>query len=354
MLRRLFGRSKPDKPVSDDSKEAAAGAEKSSPTAASPLDSSASEAGASKKVDPAEPERFEADKSVEATLQDSTVKLPLQNPSGNIQREELGIENSLDGKLAAAGKTSVGRQRDHNEDSFFMVTYSPKDAKKYFNFGLYIVADGMGGHLNGEVASQTAVNSISNDLVTQIFDPMVTGKRFSEETEIHDLLNNAAGNAHRSIREQAPGGGTTMTTVLITDNLMTIAHIGDSRAYLIGQDGSSEVLTRDHSFVKKLIELGHITAAEAAVHPQRNVLYRALGQGDTFEPDIATSPLPQKAHLLICSDGLWGVIAENEIIQAINSDSTLAATCDKLIDAANKAGGPDNITAIVVRLPEEN
>ena len=111
-------------------------------------------------------------------------------------------------------------------------------------------------------------------------------------------------------------------------------------------------LTRDHSLVRRLEELGQLTPEEAAIHPQRNVLYRALGQGEPFEPEIITAPLPQPGYLLVCSDGLWGVVPEERMGEIIKSAPLLSTACQGLIDAANAAGGPDNISAILVRLPE--
>lgn len=113
-----------------------------------------------------------------------------------------------------------------------------------------------------------------------------------------------------------------------------------------------EVLTRDHSLVQRLVELGQITDAEAAVHPQKNVLYRALGQGEPFSPDISTSPIPPNGYLLICSDGLWGVVPEEEITRIIFEAANPQEACSALVAAANEAGGPDNITAILVHLPD--
>jgi len=131
---------------------------------------------------------------------------------------------------------------------------------------------------------------------------------------------------------------------------MMIIHVGDSRAYHISKDGSIHVLTRDHSFVRKLVELGQITPEEAALHPQRNVLYRALGQSDTYDVDLSTLPLPEQGHLLICSDGLWGVISEAALVQITNSADRPSQAAQRLVDAANAAGGPDNISAILVQL----
>jgi serine/threonine protein phosphatase PrpC len=132
---------------------------------------------------------------------------------------------------------------------------------------------------------------------------------------------------------------------------ITLTHVGDSRAYSIHPDGRMQVLTRDHSLVRRLEELGQLTAEEAAQHPQRNVLYRALGQGDPFEPDISTFPLPKSGHLLLCSDGLWNVVPELDILHIIRTNPDPQQACQKMIDAANTAGGPDNISAILVCLP---
>ena len=157
--------------------------------------------------------------------------------------------------------------------------------------------------------------------------------------------------AHRAILKLAIGGGTTLTAVLIFGDQMTIAHIGDSLACLISPDKQVNTITRDHSFVKRLVELGQITAEEAAIHPQRNVLYRALGQGEPIDPDIITMTLPRGHFLLLCSDGLWGVVPQEEAIDIVISTPTLHTACQRLVDRANLAGGPDNITAILICYP---
>ena len=158
--------------------------------------------------------------------------------------------------------------------------------------------------------------------------------------------------AHDNILTQVTGGGTTLTTATIIGQQMTIAHVGDSRIYYIGFDGEINPLTRDHSLVKRLEELGQLTPEEAAVDPRRNVLYHALGQGTPLEPEMISSPLPQPGYLLVCSDGLWGVVPEDKISKIITSADTLPAACQELVDAANKAGGPDNITSVLIRLPD--
>ena len=157
--------------------------------------------------------------------------------------------------------------------------------------------------------------------------------------------------ANETVLRRDLGGGTTLTAALVLGERLTIAHVGDSRAYLIDMDRNIEVLTRDHSFVNRLIELGQITQQEAAVHPQRNVLYRALGQGEPFVPDIITAPLPHPGFLLICSDGLWGVVEQEVILDNIFSAPTPELACRNLAQLANAAGGPDNISVILVQMP---
>ena len=158
--------------------------------------------------------------------------------------------------------------------------------------------------------------------------------------------------AHRIILKEVQGGGTTVSAALLRGEQMTIAHVGDSRAYTISADGGIQVLTRDHSLVRRLIELGQITEEEASDHPQRNVLYRALGQGEPFEPDVSTYPITPGGYLLICSDGLWGVVSD-EVLASITLNAVDPQdACQQMVDAANKAGGPDNISVILVRFPE--
>jgi len=130
---------------------------------------------------------------------------------------------------------------------------------------------------------------------------------------------------------------------------MAIAHLGDSRAYAVYRDGRIEALTTDHSLVKRLQEMGQLTEEEAAIHPQKSVLYRALGQGATAQADIFTSSLPSQGFLLICSDGLWGVLSEDDIQRIVNSTSSPFLACHHLVEAANAAGGPDNISVVLVR-----
>jgi serine/threonine protein phosphatase PrpC len=247
---------------------------------------------------------------------------------------------------------SVGRQRDHNEDALFTLTTNLVCDQTQLPFGLYIIADGMGGHQHGEIASGVSVRSMASHIVRKLYLPFfgLSGEQGNES--LQEVMQAGVLEAHRAIIKDALGGGTTLTAVLILGNQMTITHVGDSRAYVIYSDGRMQTLTHDHSLVKRLEELGQITAEEAATHPQRNVLYRALGQGEPFEPDVGTFPLPHSGTLMLCSDGLWGVVHEREIFNIVSTAPDPQQACQLLVDAANAAGGPDNISVILVRIPD--
>jgi serine/threonine protein phosphatase PrpC len=246
---------------------------------------------------------------------------------------------------------SNGLQRDHNEDALFTLTTNLITDSHTIPFGLYIVADGMGGHEHGEEASGVAVRAMASHVISRLLNPLIDLPPRTPAEPIQTIMQDGVQVAHNAIVSHAPGGGTTLTAVLILSEQMTIVHVGDSRAYALGSDGDIEVLTRDHSLVNRLVELGQITSAEAATHPQRNVLYRALGQGEPVEAEVMSAPLPQSGHLLICSDGLWGVVPEAAVTEIIASAPSPGWACQNLVKAANQAGGPDNISVILLRLP---
>jgi PPM family protein phosphatase len=254
-------------------------------------------------------------------------------------------------QLMAACGQSVGLQREHNEDALFTLTTTLTTDHTNLPFGLYIVADGMGGHHHGEVASGIAARSMASYIINKLIAPLLSVKPITPEDSMQEIMQSGVQEAHRAITRQVPGSGTTLTAILILGEQMVIAHVGDSRAYAISSDGKMETLTRDHTLVRRLEELGQISHEEAANHPQRNVLYRALGQGEPFDPDVKTQRIPEEGYLLICSDGLWGVVPESELSRLIMNTSRLDLTCQAMIDSANAAGGPDNITAILIRLP---
>lgn len=245
---------------------------------------------------------------------------------------------------------SVGRQRDHNEDALYSFCATILNENEPRLFGLLIVADGMGGHQHGEIASGVAIRALSNYVIRKLYLPLFLPIPEPPEESLQEIMQGAVADAHRAIVKNAPGGGTTLTAALIVGDQMTITHVGDSRAYLFQNNGQVQILTRDHSLVKRLEELGQLTPEEAAQHPQRNVLYRALGQGEPFEPDINTYPIPKHGYLMLCSDGLWGVVSEKELFHKISQTADLHQACQGMVDAANQAGGPDNISVVLARL----
>lgn len=253
-------------------------------------------------------------------------------------------------QLLVASGQSVGRQRELNEDSLFSLTTTVAGNNSNPPFGLFIIADGMGGHQYGEVASNVAIRTISGYVLKKFHNTLFNLPALPLDESLQEIAQAAVMEAQRAVLREAPGSGTTVTAALVLGQQLTISHVGDSRAYLLYNEQRMEAVTRDHSLVRRLEELGQITSAEAAVHPQRNVLYRALGQGETLEPDVVTTPFPVGGYLLLCSDGLWGVVPEDEIRKTVYEAPTIQRACQNLITAANGAGGPDNISAILVQL----
>ncbi len=245
---------------------------------------------------------------------------------------------------------SIGLQREHNEDALFAMTTYFISNNSSLPFGLYIIADGMGGHLHGEKASEVAIHAMAFGVISKLLPSIQDAPIGNPSDTVQDIMKEGVQAAHQAIIEQAPGGGSTLTGILLLGDQMTIAHIGDSRAYAIDPQGNENLLTTDHSLVKRLVELGQITSDEAAIHPQRNVLYRALGQAEMVDADLISAPIPKSGYLVICSDGLWGLVPEDEMANIITSASSPQSASQSLLEAANTAGGPDNISVIIIEI----
>ena len=258
----------------------------------------------------------------------------------------------LQGRVLLGMAQSTGVERTHNEDSLFVLQGNAAGLEAMPEFGLYIVADGMGGHRSGEVASSISVRAVSRRLFEDSILQLMSIDPLTDVVPLQDLMRIALEEANLAVVERVPGGGTTLTAVLHLGHQITIGHVGDSRAYIL-TDSEARPITRDHSLVKRLEELGQLRPEEAEVHPQRNVLYRAIGQGANLEVDVFTLPIPRDSHMLLCSDGLWGVVPDQELRRIVSLAETPQEACDRLIDAANAAGGPDNISAVLVYFPPE-
>jgi len=245
---------------------------------------------------------------------------------------------------------SIGRERDKNDDSLLVISGGAESNDGIPDFGLYCVADGLGGYEHGAEASAVAVRTLAQGLTQGVLLDVITGTASQALTSIEDLVTLAVQQANREVRSRAEGGSTTLTCALVVGQECTIAHVGDSRAYMI-TDGAIKQLTRDHSLVQELIDTGTITEEQAADHPQRNVLWNAMGKAIDVKVDARTHPFPAGSSLLLCSDGLWGVVPEAEILRITAESLSPQIACEALVQAANEGGGPDNVSVVLVQQP---
>jgi serine/threonine protein phosphatase PrpC len=247
----------------------------------------------------------------------------------------------------------VGQVRDSNQDQAFAVLTSLPHSGDQLSLGFFIVADGMGGHAGGAIASARAVEVVAGFVLKGLLLPVLRG---DPPDAIQNVLRGALLEANARIRQEGvlkgTDMGTTVTAALLLREWVHLAHVGDSRVYTYDQEGL-QCRTRDHSLVARLLELGRITPEEARSHPRRNYLYQSVGQQDEIEVEIVSFSLGGCSHLMLCSDGLWGVVEEEVLVQALDSGDDPQAICEHLVDQANEAGGEDNITVVVVALPTD-
>ena len=246
--------------------------------------------------------------------------------------------------------SDAGMARDNNEDACFGMKWSSISVDERPDFGLFALADGMGGHLDGERASGVAVQTLAAEMLDSIGAPMLKYLEASKSPTILEALVKAAEKANRAVVKRVPGGGTTLSAVAIVGNLAYLAHVGDSRAYLIHGD-KIEQLTTDHTLVQRLIEMKELTPEEAATYPQKNVLYRALGQNEQLKMEGLIRTMPPGAQVLLCSDGLWDMVEDDAIHEVTVKSGSPQEACDRLVSIANRRGGADNVSVIVIRMP---
>lgn len=244
-------------------------------------------------------------------------------------------------KIEIVGATDVGQKRKRNEDSFRII--EPENCPSNIE-GVLIVADGMGGHAAGDVASQIAVDT---------FVEKFAGPEIRDSEEILATMGDALKRANSLIYEagrQNEGGsmGTTCTAAVISQGKIHVAHAGDSRGYL-QRDQELSQLTEDHSWVAQLVKEGHITSEQARVHPSRNVITRALGIENELVPDIITEEIRAGDIVLLCSDGLHGLVEDGEINEVLDS-TPIQEALFTLIRLSNDKGGDDNITAVAAAI----
>lgn len=260
-------------------------------------------------------------------------------------------------RLYFGATRDIGMVRATNEDTTVVFHSVQQNVQDNPAFSLFLVADGAGGHADGEFASTLAGRVMLETISEEIYMPMLLQNVDPASAEplapITEVLVDAVRKADRAIRKQVPGGGTTLTAVVIIGDLAHIVHVGDSRAYLITQEDGQEIqqLTRDHSVARRLQEIGQITAAEAVNHPEASRLWKIMGLSENLEPDITTRRLPPSCHLVLCSDGLWNMVPEADIATTVLSADTPQSAANVLVAAANANGGADNISVVVVRVP---
>jgi PPM family protein phosphatase len=246
--------------------------------------------------------------------------------------------------------SDIGVIRSNNQDAAYSFLSTGRSSEERPDFGLFIIADGMGGHHDGEKASAISTRSMATQITHKIFLPLITSGRAALDAPITETLNDSVLKANNDVIAHVPDGGTTLTAVTIIGDLAYVAHVGDSRVYLLN-NGTIEQVTRDHSLVQRLLELDQLTPEEAADHPQKNVLYRALGQNDNLEVDTLTRRLPPRARLLLCSDGLWNQVEEQEILEIVLKNVNPQDSCNQLVAMANSRGGIDNVSVILLQMP---
>jgi serine/threonine protein phosphatase PrpC len=249
--------------------------------------------------------------------------------------------------VSAFGLTDVGRKRRHNEDAYLL------DAER----GLFVVADGMGGHAAGEVASRITVESIQEYIAATEEEhesswPFGFNSRVSVEgNRLTTAVEKANEKVMRAVqnRPELKGMGTTVVAALFDADRATLVHVGDSRAYLF-RDGELRRLTDDHSWVQEQVNAGILSEDEAKSHPLKNVVTRALGGAAHVSVDLIEVPVRPGDRFLLCSDGLTGMVPDEDLFAHFRSDELIEKTVRQLIDTANDRGGVDNITAIVVEV----
>ena len=247
-------------------------------------------------------------------------------------------------EVRAFGLSHVGRQRQHNEDSFLV----EENAK------LFLVADGMGGHAAGEIASRIAVDSISEFILHTAEEDGTWPHGYDDQLKrstnrLMAALKIANSRVIDAMKKDARlrGMGTTVVASLVDGNTISIAHVGDSRAYLI-RDSQMLRVTNDHSWVYEQVQAGMLSEEEAERHPLRNVITRALGGASSVLPDASEIECKSGDIYLLCSDGLTGMLPDEDILRMVVESGDIKEACRGLIECANERGGYDNVTAVLV------
>lgn len=263
-------------------------------------------------------------------------------------KEKNKNQETKQGFINYVVRCELGAERPRNEDSCFAFASSSGGSFPISPFGLFVVADGMGGHKNGHIASNIAARITTQHILNQIYQPIISSYSSTPNLPpINDALESAVQEAHVAIYENDPetDTGTTVTIGLILGRRLYVAHVGDSRLYF-KTDDKFEIVTKDHTLVQRLKDVGQFT--EAAQVKYGSMLIRAVGQGDELDVDTYMRLLPQNGRILLCSDGLYGFVPEAYIEEMLSSDIPIHTAANQLYEKSMEAGGHDNITVIIV------
>ena len=250
--------------------------------------------------------------------------------------------------LISGRYTHVGMVRNLNEDSVLTIEVNRIQQSVNRPLGVYVVADGMGGSAAGEVASSLIIDTIARMAMEELMTPDIQAQNPNLSAWLVKAVETANTQVFNLRKKAGTDMGSTLVAAVIYENKAYITHIGDSRAYLVNADGIRR-LTIDHSLVERLVATNQISPEEARYHPQRNVIYRAVGDKPKIEVEVDLQTLMIGDRLLFCSDGLSGMIQDETIFQIVNSAEYPQAACQRLIEAANAVGGGDNISVIIVQ-----
>jgi len=252
---------------------------------------------------------------------------------------KLHVKKRRGERMKAIFRTDRGKTRQHNEDSGGLFCNQTQQC-------LAIVADGMGGHRAGDVASEMTIVKLKE--LWEEATVIETPEQAENWLKLHIDQVNIILFEHSNKYEECQGMGTTIVAVIMTESFSTVAHIGDSRCYILNETGFSQI-TEDHSLVHELVRSGEITKEDAENHPRKNVLLRALGTESSVSMDIKTILVEEGDMLLLCSDGLSNKVTEVELIDTLQNEITIDEKASSLIDLANDHGGEDNITLIIIQ-----
>jgi serine/threonine protein phosphatase PrpC len=259
--------------------------------------------------------------------------------------------SSIPFQLVVGTRSDPGIKRKYkpNEDSLFAAQGLIGDSPTAHSCGLFVIADGMGGHANGQDASRLAIQTI----IEHILPRLVKNSTDEYATLLKEGIQCANLAVHQRNIEQHGDMGTTVTGALVIDNVVYVANVGDSRTYIYRESDGLKKITNDHSVVASLVEAGIIKPDDIYTHPKRNHIYRSLGEKPNVEIDLFTVPLQEGDKLLLCSDGLWDMVRDPKIEDLIKSATPdPSVTSDSLIQAAYEGGGEDNVSVIVIQIGE--